>query len=60
MRLTFTGTNAVLSSPRVLDRSLPFEVDKSHITTLDPCCTNRSTAALPKPDAPPVTKVTPP
>ena len=58
--LTSTGTKSALSSPNSLAISLPFEVSKSHNTTLPPCWTKRCTVAFPKPEAAPVTKETDP
>lgn len=59
-KLTLTGVNNALSSPNDLANSPPFDVGKSHITILDPCWIRRSTVAFPRPEAPPVTNVTPP
>lgn len=57
--LTSTGAKVTLS-PISFATSFPFDVGKSHKTTRLPSLTNLSTVALPKPDAPPVTKLTEP
>lgn len=51
------GTNWTFE-PIVLAISFPFEVGKSHMITLAPFFTNRSTVAKPSPDEPPVTSAT--
>ena len=55
--ITSTGTKTALS-PSSLANLLPCDVPKSQTTTLAPSLKKFSTVAFPKPDAPPVTKVT--
>ena len=57
--LTSAGAN-LQSSPSSLATSSPGELGKSRTTTLAPFLTSLSAVALPRPDAPPVTKPTKP
>lgn len=55
--LTSAGANAQ-RSPRAAATLWPSELGRSRITALAPWLTSRSTVALPKPEAPPVTSPT--
>jgi len=58
-RLTSVGQK-IQSLPRDSAKAAPSEDGRSQMTARAPCCTNRSTVALPKPEAPPVIKPTRP